>query len=47
MAKKKKVQCTKKNRNPWAVIVHFKSGAGPHESNKYSRKIKHKSVQDD
>jgi hypothetical protein len=47
MAKKKKVQCPKKHRNPWAVIAHFKSGAGAHESNKYSRKTKHKSMQDD
>jgi len=47
MAKKKKTQRPKKNRNLWAVIAHFKSGAGAHESNKYSRKIKHKIVQDD
>ena len=31
-----------KVRNPFAELVRLKSGAGAHESKKYSRKEKHK-----
>ena len=42
--KKKKSQKTPKTRNWVAVQAHFRTGAGAHSPNKYTRKQKHKTV---
>mgnify|MGYP001287393710 CR=1 FL=1 len=42
--KKKKSPKTPKPRNWVAVQAHFRTGAGAHSPNKYTRKQKHKTV---
>lgn len=42
MKKNKKKDASPKQRNWIAVHAFQRNGAGPHDSKKYSRKIKHK-----